>query len=87
MKGLIIMNAYPNGESYAILRERVQRGLRRALFLAGDAPLADRLLALAERKLVYDGAPSDFTGFHPAPDAAAADNTDKADKGGSACCA
>ena len=31
--------AYPNGESYAILRERVQRGLRRALFLAGDAPL------------------------------------------------
>ena len=31
--------AYPNGESYAILRERVQRGLRRALFLAGDQPL------------------------------------------------
>ncbi len=31
--------AYPNGESYAILRERVQRGLRRALFLAGDSPL------------------------------------------------
>ena len=31
--------AYPNGESYAMLRERVQRGLRRALFLAGDAPL------------------------------------------------
>lgn len=30
---------YPNGESYAILRERVRRGLRRALFLAGDAPL------------------------------------------------
>ena len=30
---------YPNGESYALLRERVQRGLRRALFLAGDAPL------------------------------------------------
>ncbi len=31
--------AYPNGESYAILRERVRRGLRRALFLAGDSPL------------------------------------------------
>jgi len=31
--------AYPNGESYAMLRERVQRGLRRALFLAADAPL------------------------------------------------
>ncbi|MBQ3059512.1 MAG: histidine phosphatase family protein [Desulfovibrio sp.] len=31
--------AYPNGESYAILRERVQRGLRRALFLAGDSPV------------------------------------------------
>ncbi|MDR3362986.1 MAG: 6-phosphofructo-2-kinase/fructose-2,6-bisphosphatase [Desulfovibrio sp.] len=31
--------AYPNGESYAMLRERVQRGLRRALFLAGNAPL------------------------------------------------
>jgi broad specificity phosphatase PhoE/predicted kinase len=30
---------YPHGESYAILRERVRRGLRRALFLAGDAPL------------------------------------------------
>lgn len=55
--------------------------------LAGDAPLADRLLALAERKLVYDGAPSDFTGFHTAPDAAAAGNTDKADRGGPACCA
>lgn len=31
--------AYPNGESYAILKERVRRGLRRALFLAGDSPL------------------------------------------------
>lgn len=31
--------AYPNGESYAILRERVRKGLKRALFLAGDAPL------------------------------------------------
>ncbi len=31
--------AYPEGESYAILRERVRRGLRRALFLAGDSPL------------------------------------------------
>lgn len=31
--------AYPNGESYAMLKERVRRGLRRALFLAGDSPL------------------------------------------------
>lgn len=31
---------YPNGESYAMLMQRVQRGLRRALFLAGGAPLA-----------------------------------------------
>lgn len=30
---------YPNGESYAILQERVRRGLRRALFLAGNSPL------------------------------------------------
>ncbi|MDD4700991.1 MAG: 6-phosphofructo-2-kinase/fructose-2,6-bisphosphatase [Desulfovibrio sp.] len=30
---------YPNGESYALLGERVRRGLRRALFLAGDTPL------------------------------------------------
>lgn len=30
---------YPNGESYATLRERVRRGLRRAMFMAGDSPL------------------------------------------------
>lgn len=30
---------YPNGESYAILQERVRRGLRRALFLAEDSPM------------------------------------------------
>ena len=30
---------YPNGESYAILKERVARGLRRALFLAGEGTL------------------------------------------------
>lgn len=30
---------YPKGESYAILQERVRRGIRRALFLAGDSPL------------------------------------------------
>ncbi|MDR0239882.1 MAG: 6-phosphofructo-2-kinase/fructose-2,6-bisphosphatase [Deltaproteobacteria bacterium] len=30
---------YPGGESYADLRERVRRGLARALFLAGDEPL------------------------------------------------
>lgn len=29
--------AYPGGEGYALLQERVRRGLRRALFLAGDA--------------------------------------------------
>lgn len=31
--------AYPNGESYALLRDRVQRGLRRALFLADNEPV------------------------------------------------
>lgn len=31
--------------------------------LAGDAPLADRLLALENRKLVYDGPPAQFGGF------------------------
>ncbi len=31
--------AYPNGESYAALHERVSKGLGRALFLAGDSPL------------------------------------------------
>ena len=31
--------AYPGGESYADLNERVRRGLARALFLAGDEPL------------------------------------------------
>ncbi|MBQ7456401.1 MAG: histidine phosphatase family protein [Desulfovibrio sp.] len=30
---------YPNGESYAMLFERVKKGLRRALFLAGDSPI------------------------------------------------
>lgn len=29
---------YPQGEGYVTLRERVERGLKRALFLAGDAP-------------------------------------------------
>lgn len=29
---------YPGGEGYATLRERVERGVRRALFLAGGAP-------------------------------------------------
>ena len=29
--------AYPNGESYAMLNQRVTKGLRRALFLAGDS--------------------------------------------------
>jgi len=31
--------AYPGGESYAALNERVRRGLARALFLARDDPL------------------------------------------------
>ncbi len=31
--------AYPEGESYAMLRERVSKGIGRALFLAGDSPL------------------------------------------------
>jgi broad specificity phosphatase PhoE/predicted kinase len=31
--------AYPNGESYAMLSQRVQRGLQRALFLADDTPI------------------------------------------------
>ena len=31
--------AYPNGESYALLNERVKKGLCRALFLAGDSPI------------------------------------------------
>ena len=31
--------AYPNGESYAMLRKRVRQGLRRALFLAAGSPL------------------------------------------------
>ena len=31
--------AYPGGESYADLNERVRRGVARALFLAGDEPL------------------------------------------------
>ncbi len=30
--------AYPNGESYAMLHERVSKGIGRALFLAGDSP-------------------------------------------------
>ncbi|MBQ7617976.1 MAG: histidine phosphatase family protein [Desulfovibrio sp.] len=31
--------AYPNGESYAKLKERVNNGLRRVLFLAGNSPI------------------------------------------------
>ena len=31
--------------------------------LQGDAPLADRLLALEGRRLIYDGPPADFKGF------------------------
>lgn len=31
--------------------------------LAGDAPLADRLLALGEGRLLFDGPPAGFDGF------------------------
>lgn len=30
---------YPEGESYAMLHERVRRGVQRALYLSGDAPI------------------------------------------------
>ena len=56
--------------------------------LAGDAPLADRLLALEGRKLAYDGSPSGYlTAAAAAPNApaescgAVADSTSDAPKG------
>ena len=56
--------------SLALLRQEVraarQRGACVVLIshdLQGDVPLADRLLALAGRKLIYDGIPAAFDGF------------------------
>lgn len=56
--------------SLALLRREIttarQRGACVTLIshdLAGDAPLADRLLLLAGRRLAYDGPPADFPGF------------------------
>ena len=59
-----------DADSLALLRREVvaarQRGACVVLIshdLAGDAPLADRLLALEHRKLAYDGIPAGFGGF------------------------
>lgn len=48
--------------------------------LAGDAPLADRLLALDGRRLAYDGPPAGYrpAGATAAPDSAPAKTTDDA---------
>ena len=56
--------------------------------LAGDAPLADRLLALEHRKLAYDGTPTGFGGFGMA-EALAGDaaGASAQNQGGSACSA
>ena len=81
--------------SLALLRREIlaarQRGACVVLIshdLAGDAPLADRLLALEHRKLAYDGSPSGFGGFAPVetPAGAAAEASERA-QGGPACCA
>jgi heme exporter protein A len=50
--------------------------------LAGDAPLADRLLALAARSLIFDGPPAAFGGFAASDPAVV-----PAAPGGKACCA
>ena len=56
--------------------------------LAGDAPLADRLLALEHRKLAYDGSPAGFGGFAPVETlAGAAAEASERTQGGPACCA
>lgn len=56
--------------SLALLRQEVRAARQRGACvvvvshdLAGDAPLADRLLALHERKLIYDGPPAGFPGL------------------------
>ena len=54
----------------------------------GDAPLADRLLALEHRKLAYDGAPTGFGGFGMAEVLAGeAAGAPAQNQGGPACCA
>lgn len=77
--------------SLALLRREItaarQRGACVVLIshdLAGDAPLADRLLALENRRLAYDGVPAGFGGFQTDAECAgqAADV-----QGGPACCA
>ena len=81
--------------SLALLRREItaarQRGACVVLIshdLAGDAPLADRLLALEHRKLAYDGAPADFGGFGPAGEqAGSATAALPNNQGGPACCA
>ena len=81
--------------SLALLRREItaarQRGACVVLIshdLAGDAPLADRLLALEHRKLAYDGAPAGFGGFGMA-EALAGDTAgaEAQNQGGSACSA
>ena len=81
--------------SLALLRREImavrQRGACVVLIshdLAGDAPLADRLLALAHRKLAYDGSHAGFGGFAPVETlaGAAAEASERA-QGGPACCA
>lgn len=69
--------------SLALLRREVAAARNRGACvvlishdLAGDAPLADRLLALEGHRLSYDGSPAEFGGF----------GAGRAD-GGPACCA
>ncbi|WP_288228919.1 heme ABC exporter ATP-binding protein CcmA [uncultured Desulfovibrio sp.] len=78
--------------SLALLRREItaarQRGACVALIshdLAGDAPLADRLLFLADRKLAYDGPPAAFAGFDVPAGAIGTDTG--ADREGGICCA
>ena len=81
--------------SLALLRREIlaarQRGACVVLIshdLAGDAPLADRLLALEHRKLAYDGSPAGFGGFAPVETlAGAAAEASERTQGGPACCA
>lgn len=81
--------------SLALLRREItaarQRGACVVLIshdLAGDAPLADRLLALERRKLAYDGSPAGFGGFAATePQIASAAGASNNVQGGPACCA
>lgn len=78
--------------SLTLLRHEIAAARRRGACvvcishdLAGDAPLADRLLALAGRRLAYDGPPAGYAVTHGAVTlpAAAAAETER----GPACCA